>query len=163
MQAESSLLHENQKSKQAAHKVTAQQATTEAVGADNAGHAVSLKAQTRKRLAENEAPAAEAALDTQASELQPAVVESRVQDGQEEQDSQPTLEQRVQALQLQQRPAGVALTTPVLALLNQPMCTEAVQQLVINSQAGWFGLLHMYPTRMLVQRDSAEVAETSKF
>ena len=114
MQAEGSLLQQNKTSKQAAHKATAQQATTEAVGANNAGHVVLLKAQTRKRQAEDEAPAAEAALDTQASDLQPAVVESRVQDGQEEQDNEPTLEQRVQALQLQQRPAGVALRDPCL-------------------------------------------------
>lgn len=130
LQAEGSLLQQKQNSKQAAPKATAQQATTEAVGADNAGYAVLLKAQTRKRQAESEAPVAEAALDTQASELQPAVVESRVQDGQEEQDNEPTLEQRVQALHLQQRPAGVVLTRPVLALLDQPMCVEAVQHLI---------------------------------
>lgn len=126
MQAEGSLLQQNPKSRQAAHKATAQQATTKAVGADNAGHAVLLKAQTRKRQAESEAPAAEAALDTQASELQPAVIESRVQDGQEEQDNEPTLEQRVQALHLQQQPAGAAFMRPVLALLNQRMFKEAV-------------------------------------
>lgn len=126
MQAEGSLLQQKQKIKQAANKATAQQATTEAVGADNAGHAVLLKTRTRKRQAESEAPVAEAALDTQASELQPAVVESRLQDGQEEQDNEPTLEQRVQALHLQQRPAGGVLTRPLLALLNQPMCIEAV-------------------------------------
>ena len=83
-----------------------QQATAEAVGADNAGHPVLLRGHTRKRQADTELPDAEAALDTQAAELQPAVVESRVQDGQEEQD-EPTLEQRVQALHLQQSPAGV--------------------------------------------------------
>lgn len=119
-------MQQKQKIKQAANKATAQQATTEAVGADNAGHAVLLKTRTRKRQAESEAPVAEAALDTQASELQPAVVESRLQDGQEEQDNEPTLEQRVQALHLQQRPAGGVLTRPLLALLNQPMCIEAV-------------------------------------
>ena len=117
LQAEGILLQQNQKRKQTAHKATALQAA-EAVGADNAGHAVSLKAQTRKRQAENETPDAEAALDTQASELQAAVVESRVQDGQEEQDNEPTLEQRVQALHLQQIPAGVASTWLVLTLLK---------------------------------------------
>lgn len=80
------------------------------MGTDNAGHAVLLKAQTRKRHAEKDTPDPEAALDTQASELRPAVIDSRVQDGQEEQDNEPTLEQRVQALNLQQRPAGVTFT-----------------------------------------------------
>ena len=140
----------------------AQQGTTEAVGADNAGHAVLLKAHTRKRQAENEAPAAEAALDTQASELQPAVVESRMQDGQEEQDNEPTLEQRVQALHLQQRPAGMALTRPVLAWFIQATCIEAVSHVVINTQAGWFCLLHASYTSV-VQGDPAEVAEKFMF
>ena len=109
MQAEGILLPQNQKGKQSAAKAAGQQATAEAVGADNAGHPVLLKGHTRKRQADAELPDAEAALDTQASELQPAVIESRVQDGQEEQD-EPTLEQRVQALHLQQSPAGVPLS-----------------------------------------------------
>lgn len=92
------------------------------MGADNAGHAILLKAQTRKRYADNDTPDAVAALDTQASELQPAVIVSRVQDGQEEQDNEPTLEQRVQALNLHQRPAGVTLTGPTFAYQISHVC-----------------------------------------
>lgn len=98
------------------------------MGTDNAGHAVLLKAQTRKRYAESDTPDTVAALDTQASELQPAVIESRVQDGQEEQDNDPTLGQRVQALNLLQRPSGVTLTGPSFAY-QMPMCVKALQYL----------------------------------
>lgn len=110
MQAEGILLQQNQKGKQGAGKAAGQQATAEAVGADNAGHPVLLRGHTRKRQADSELADAEAALDTQAAELQPAVVESRVQDGQQEQEGEPTLEQRVQALHLHQSPAGVPST-----------------------------------------------------
>lgn len=126
-QAEGLLLHQTQKGKQGATKAASQQATAEAVGADNAGHPVLLKGQTRKRQADTEPSEAEAALDTQAPELQPAVVETRVQDGQEEQDNEPTLEQRVQALHLQQGQASVdtagpsAKATSVTVLLSQAL------------------------------------------
>ena len=100
------LLQQKQKSKQAVQKLTAQQTPAEAVGADNAGHAVMLKPQTRKRQAESNSPAAEAALDTQADQMQQPLIDSRAQAGEEEQDGELTLEQRVNALNLHQRPAS---------------------------------------------------------
>lgn len=69
------------------------------VGADNAGHVVMLKAHSRKRPAEGSNGVDEAAVDTQQAEGQQAVAE-----GQEQQDVELTLEQRVNALQLHQRP-----------------------------------------------------------
>ncbi|KAL3140509.1 hypothetical protein ABBQ32_005092 [Trebouxia sp. C0010 RCD-2024] len=131
-QAEGILLQQSQTGKQGASKAAGQQATAEAVGADNAGHPVLLRGQahTRKRQADSELADSEAALDTQAAELQPAVVESRVQDGQEEQEGEPTLEQRVQALDLHQSPAGQASlevagssgkATSVVVLLSQAL------------------------------------------
>ena len=79
------------------------------VGADNAGHVVMLKAHSRKRPAEGSNGVDEAAVDTQQAEGQQAVAE-----GQEQQDVELTLEQRVNALQLHQRP-GAILSWAVLA------------------------------------------------
>lgn len=133
MQAEGLLLHQTQKGKQGATKAASQQATAEAVGADNAGHPVLLKGQTRKRQADTEPSEAEAALDTQAPELQPAVVETRVQDGQEEQDNEPTLEQRVQALHLQQGVPLGACPAPALLGSSMPYTTGCCMRLVSES------------------------------
>ena len=73
------------------------------MGADNAGHPVMLKPQSRKRQADQEEGAA---LDTQRAAEQQTLAEVRPQEGQEEQDDEITLEQRVNALQLQHRPAS---------------------------------------------------------
>ena len=123
VQAEGLLLQQSQKGKQSAHRVAAPQAPAEAVGADNAGHMVMLKptlgTHTRKRQAEDNGLDAEAALDTQAQDqLQAAQIDSRVQEGQEEQDGELTLEQRVNALNLHQQPAGELALTRWFVLLT---------------------------------------------
>lgn len=118
VQAEGLLLQQSQKSKQHAQRVAAPQAPAEAVGADNAGHMVMLKPHTRKRQAEGLSLDAEAALDTQAQDqLQAAHTDSRAQEGQEEQDGELTLEQRVNVLNLHQRPAGEMVLHPSKAVL----------------------------------------------
>ena len=102
LQTNGVLLHRKQKGKQAAHAQTNPVTPAEAVGADNAGHPVMLKPQNRKRQAEQEE---EEAPDTLQGAEQQALAEVRPQEGQEEQDGTLTLEQRVNALQLQHQPA----------------------------------------------------------
>ena len=97
------LLQHKQKGSTAAHSAPKAQTPAEVVGADNAGHMVMLKPQSKKRQAEA-GSGEEAALDTHQAQLEQAVTDSRSQEGQE---GELTLEQRVNALQLQQRPAGV--------------------------------------------------------
>jgi len=103
----------------AAQAKPAAQAPTEAVGADNAGHMVMLKPQSRKRQAEVSTVGEEAALDTQQAQEQQALAEGRVQEGQEEQDGELTLEQRVNALQLRGRPAGLQACSLLLLPARQ--------------------------------------------
>ena len=108
VQAEGILLQQSQKSRHSARKEAGQPSGVEAVGADNAGQAVMLKPHTRKRQAQSESPSSEAALDTQADQAVAEVGEARMQEGQEDQDGELTLEQRVNALNLHQQPAGAS-------------------------------------------------------
>ncbi|DBA79915.1 TPA: hypothetical protein ACH3X1_008129 [Trebouxia sp. C0004] len=97
------------------------------VGADNTGHVVVLKAQSRKRQTEGGNGSDEAALDTQQAEGRLAVAEGREQQGQ---DAELTLEQRVNALQLHQRPGGI-LSWAMLA--NAPLCSIVIAVYVCKS------------------------------
>ncbi len=96
------------------------------VGADNTGHVVMLKAHSRKRQAEGGNGSDEAALDTQQAEGQQAVAEGQEQQGQ---DVELTLEQRVNALQLHQRP-GTLLSWAVLA--NALLCSIVIALYVVS-------------------------------
>lgn len=89
------------------------------VGADNTGHVVMLKAHSRKRQAEGGNGSDEAALDTQQAEGQE----------QQGQDVELTLEQRVNALQLHQRP-GTLLSWAVLA--NALLCSIVIALYVVS-------------------------------
>ena len=110
LQAEGVLLPSKHKSR-SAQANPIKDAPMVVIGADNTGDVVMLKAHSRKRPAEGSNGIDEAAVDTQQAEGQQAVAEGQEQQGQ---DVELTLEQRVNALQLHQRP-GAILSWAVLA------------------------------------------------
>lgn len=112
LQAEGVLLRKKQEGKQSTQAAPKAQPPAEVVGADNAGQLVMVKPHSRKRQAEASSGGQVAALDTQQAGQQQAVAEGRGQPGQEEQGGELTLEQRVNALQLQQQPPPGVLPRP---------------------------------------------------